>query len=369
MDLLHVARALCAHEDPAGGLVTLTLDLSRSGRLPEATRVFLKDQVYKNLASEARPENLRAALRKVSQWIRGFVEMDARPESDGLFLAAGPRLFRTVEFRHPLRNFLFVGRNVYVAPLLEAARRRPRALLVELGQRDGWIEELGPRGPGRRIPLETPELADDLERATAPRGGAERDLRQRKLREAGRSMAREAAAWAVALHREAPIEWIVTRGDVEAFLAKLPKELRARCLESEGEDPWARIGLRAAETLREELRRFEEGREQGLCGALGPRDVLEALAAGSLERVYLDPDDPQLGVACVSCGARFPELRRRCGYCEGDVVLVSTTQDVVSHALRHPRPALTFLSPAPEWLRRLGGMAGLLRTSGRLVRR
>lgn len=369
MDLLRLARALCDHEDPAGGIVTLTLDLSGSGRLPETTRLFLKDRVYKDLASEARPEKLRAALRKVVQWIRGYVEMDARPESDGLFLAAGPRLFRAVELRRPLRNFLFVGRNVHVAPMVEAARRWPSALLLSLGHQTGWLEEFGPLGLGRRIPLEAPELPDDVERATAPRGGAERDLRQRKLNEALRSMAREAATWAVALNRESPIEWIVTRGNAKAFLAKLPKALRERCLDSGGLDPKERIDEKVAETLRKEVRRFEEAREIGLRAALGPRETLEALAAGSLERVFVDPDDPQLGVACVSCGARFPNLRARCGYCEGDVVLVSATQDVVAHALRHSRPALTFLSPAPAWLRRLGGMAGILRTSSRLVRR
>ncbi|HEX7901860.1 MAG TPA: hypothetical protein VF950_29145 [Planctomycetota bacterium] len=353
-------KTLSTRTDPAGTIVTLALDLSKSGRIPDATRVFLKDQVYENLSSEARPEKSREFLRRLSRRIQRFVEREVRPETDGLFLVAGPELWEAVELRVPLRNLIVVGRAPYLPPLMEATRRAPRAYVVALGARDGSIQEFFRGENVKSVQLGASEPVENVEHAV---GGAERDLWQRRMLEASKALAREAAARVAALHRAAPAEAILLAKPSGTFVDHLPGDLRSRVA------PLAREGVawtlaRAYEArVAAEVEAFKEARERGLRAALGPREVLEALASGRVERVFLDPDDPRPGVACVACGGRFPELRGRCPYCEGDVVGASMTQEVVAYALARPPLALTFVRTAEPWLAELGGMTALLKMS------
>lgn len=360
MNLHPLIKKLSAFRDPGGATVTLALDLSGSGRLPVASRVFLKDQVYENLASEARPEKVRSALKKLSLRIRDFVEKKVRPGTDGLFLTAGPGLWEAVELLVPLRNLVVVGRTPYLAPLVEALRRAPRAYAVEIRAGGARIEELhlGERRELARIPAR--EVADNVEHATAIHGGAERDLQQRRKNAVGRALAKEAAARVAVFHREGPAEAILVSEATEAFVSQLPAALRERVLEGTPEI----LETAYAERVATEVLAFKEARQEGLRAALGPRDVLEALRAGAVERVYLDPDEPFPGVVCEACKSRFPELHRRCPACEGDVVATSLTQEIVAHALAHPPMDITFVKGRPSWLKDLGGMAALLRRKG-----
>lgn len=366
---LDFLKTLCAKRDPSGTIVTLALDLSKSGRLPEATRVFLKDQVYANLASEARPAAAHDILRKLSRRMRAFVESEVRPETDGLFLVAGPGLWEAVELRRPLRNLVTVGRSPYVAPLLEADRRAPTAYVVNLNAKGGRIEEHVLGEARRVVPVPAPRLADDVEKAAAPRGGAERDLRQRRLLEAAKGVAREAAARLSALDREAAAEAVFLPRPSPAFVEQLPPPLRRRTSVLEGQGVVAALEARYEAKVAEEVEAFRGARERGLRAALGPRDVLEALESGRVERVFLDPDDPRLGLVCAGCGAGFPELRRRCAYCDGDLEPASLTQEVVARSLRRGGPDVTFVKGTTPWLRELDGMAALLKTSGKLLTR
>ena len=101
MDFAALVRRLSAVGDPDGALVTLGLDVSKSGVLPAATRVFLKDAVYRNLDSGARPVPVRDGLHKLARRIRGFVEKGLKEETDGLFLVAGPGGRRNAPRRAP----------------------------------------------------------------------------------------------------------------------------------------------------------------------------------------------------------------------------------------------------------------------------
>jgi hypothetical protein len=364
MNALKLVKTLSAHLNPAGTTVTLALDLSRSGRLPEPTRLFLKHQVYWNLVSEARPEETRDVLRRISRRIREFVEKQVRPETDGLFLVAGPGVWETVELRLPLRNLLAVGRAPYLAPLIEAGRRAPRAFVVELGARKGRVEEVFLGESVKTWVLNAPAPEADAQHATAPRGGAERDLHQRRGLEAARKMAREAAALVAARHHEAPAEAVFLVKPSATFVDHLPGDLRERAAPLGGKGVVQALEERYAERAGLELEAFQDARSLGLQAALGPREVLEALASGTAGRVFVNPDDPSPGVTCVDCGSRFPELRARCPYCEGAVVAASMTQEVVAHALAHPPLGLTFVRTTEPWLAELGGMAALLRTKG-----
>src|SRR6185295_18695623 len=110
--------------DPRGGIITLTLDLSRSGPLPPETRQFFKHRVLKTLREGNR------SIKTLAARIEEYVTDQVRPESEGLFLVAGPSLWETVELPVALHNFLWIGSAPYLAPLLELEERAPRSIVL-----------------------------------------------------------------------------------------------------------------------------------------------------------------------------------------------------------------------------------------------
>jgi hypothetical protein len=76
--------------EPRGGVVTLTLNLSRSGPLPPETKQFFKHAALKSLRQGGWPDAQPAALKKLADRIEEHVLHGIRPESEGLYLAAGP---------------------------------------------------------------------------------------------------------------------------------------------------------------------------------------------------------------------------------------------------------------------------------------
>jgi len=366
MDLKRMIRKLSSVVDPEGTVVTLTLDLSKSGILPTATRIFLKDRVDKDLGSEARPAETQKALRKIARRIRDYVERGIDPGTNGLYLVAGPSLWEPLELQVPLRNFVHVGRSPYLAPLLEVAARVPRAWVVHLEPSSAQVEEV--HLAGRRTVATIQGNAPGGRRSASKktgypgRGGAERDMRQRRDGEIVHSLLREAADEVARLEGEAEVIYLSGRKEhFKAFREALPSRLRERAVFGGTPASIQRdLERRAAERTNKEVLDFHERRQRGLMTALGPRDVLEHLSQGTVARVYVDPDDPIPGVVCGGCGARTPGLSERCHLCSEDVVPTSITQEVVAHALAHPPLALTFVPLKTGWLRDLDGMAATL---------
>jgi len=363
MEPRELARKLLPVIEPEGTVVTVTLDLSKSGLLPPATRVFLKTDLMRNLAWGVRTLAVRDALRKIARRIDEFVR-HVRPESDGLFLVAGAEVWEAEELRVPMRNFVHVGRRPYLAPLLEADDRHPRGYVVKIGRGGAVIEEtrLGVRREVARV--EAAEEEADFERhlggravkvATgaavgALRVGSDRDRFQQKRGEAARGVLRSAVARLEALHRRAPAQSVAFEGVPSAMVGPLlPRELRALT----GRLP----GMK-------EIDDFHERMKEGHFVALGPREVFDALPTGSVARVFVRADDPVEGVACPACGRRWPGLREKCDTCPAQPVPVSLTQEIVAHSLRHGTPAVTYVSGPAAWLVRLGGMAALRAKKG-----
>lgn len=371
MDLSAFLKKVSSLVEPEGTVVTLSLDLSKSGILPPATRVFLKDQVRENLLSEARPLPVQQALRKLARRIGSLAESGVRPETNGLFLVAGRKVWEPLELMVPLRNFVTVGRAPYLAPLLEASARAPRAYVVRVDGGGARIDELH---LGQLRLLESLEgagkggrLSGSRSAGLPGRGGAERDLRQRRDGESMHGLLREAASIVGRLHAAAPADEVYLTGRKEymgAFRKALPRDLQDRCVHGVPAAVALDIERRAAGRVEEEIQEFHERRRQGLLTALGPRDVLEQLYTGTVARVFVDPDDPIPGVSCIGCGARAPGLRERCPFCSEDVVPVSIVQEVIGHSLAHPPLAMTFVPPGTGWLRDLDGMAALLSAKG-----
>ncbi len=368
MDLKTLLQKLSPIVEPEGTVVTLTLDLSKSGILPPATRVFLKDQVLGNLLSEARPPAARLALRKLARRIEDFAVRGVKPETDGLFLVAGRTAWEAIELHIPLRNFLYVGRTPYLAPLLEAVASAPKAYVVRLEPERAMIEEMH---LGASRPVKTVEGGEILGRRSASkktgypgRGGAERDLRQRRNGEVTHALLRAAAAEVARLDRDAEAVYFTgPREHLQAFAEALPAGIRDRCVHAT-RDVSRDLERRAADRVEREILEFHEQRGRGLMAALGPRDVLEHLYLGTVARVYLDAEDPIPGIVCTGCGSRAPGLVERCRFCGEAVVGTSITQAVVAHALANPPMAMTFVPPRTGWLRDLDGMAATLSARG-----
>src|SRR5581483_12028798 len=120
MDIATTLKQLVALEEAQGTVVTLTLDLAGTGKMPTETRIFLKKEFGSNLASEARPEKIRSVLRKIARRVLTFVEAGIDPASKGLYLVAGRDAWVPLELKIPLKNFVLVGTHAYLPPLLAA---------------------------------------------------------------------------------------------------------------------------------------------------------------------------------------------------------------------------------------------------------
>jgi len=389
MDMNSVVKTLLPVTEPDGTIVTLTLDLAGTGTLPQATRVFLKDEVLNNLHSEARPAAARTLLRKLGKRVTDLVDNGLQPGSKGLYLVAGRGIWMPLELKARMKNFIVTGSAPYLPPLLALESKAPRGYLVLVEGNTVEIQELL-HGEARSVfRQEGAAPTDDREHRAARAGmkgsnsggggGAERDRRQQRENESFRTLLHEAEKQLGLLQARAPAEIIFVAG---------PKDLRSeveRHLNGITKGRLKVLGMPGAEVLPHALRdlealgegriaalglEFHEARAQGGKVALGPNEVLQALWSGRTSRLYLDEYDPLPGVRCTGCGVHHLGLERRCPFCDEDVVATSIAQDVVAYTLSHkPTVGLTFVGANTGWLRELGGLAALLATKGARARK
>ena len=131
MELQEILKSLCSIQDPSAAVVTLALDVSKA-----------RNRVLDRLGSEELPAAAREILRGVSGRISRYLETQLRPETEGLFLVAGPGLWQPFALGVPVQDFIHVGRTPYLAPLLEALTRMPRAYVLRFDQQEGILDEV-----------------------------------------------------------------------------------------------------------------------------------------------------------------------------------------------------------------------------------
>lgn len=365
--------------DPRGGIITLTLDLSRSGPLPPETRQFFKHRVLKTLQDGNRP------LRTLAARIEEYVTDHVRPESEGLFLVAAPDLWETIELPVPLHNFLWIGSAPYLAPLLELEERAPRSIVLVADRSRvrimesylGFLEPLAEvalqgeeRKPQRSVNLKTSPLRASGGRITR-RSDASNEKRTRHADERVAVVFREAGRKLLQISKEIKPATILLFGDrasVPGLFQHVPKVLSTG-LEYLGPSPETERDLKSsvAKALErrikkrriQEVRRVLELRSQGHLVSLGTSSVLGRLGEGTGLRFYLAPYEPVPGVVCENCGARFADQRSSCGFCRGKVYPVSLTQEVVAAKLARPETGVTFVTSPAKWLDDLGGLVAI----------
>jgi hypothetical protein len=365
-------------------IVTLTLDLSRSGPLPAETRQYFK-RALKAIREGGRTRDATRALRAMADQIEDYVLRRVRPESEGLFLTSGPELWDAIELPLPLRNSLWMGSTPYVAPLLELEERAPRSLVINVGRRAVavWESYLGFLEPLTEVALPTREgdpqrrvnLKQTPLRASGARFSRRSDSTNQKRRRHDdermeavfRSTGQKVAQAARRIRPEA-ILLLGERWSLSPLLAQLPGELADRTqLLGPALGPEHRIRKAVPHALEQrvrdrrygEIRRLLNLRSEGHLISLGPSSAIARLGEGTGLRFYVDPYDPLPGGRCENCGARFADLRPTCGFCGEEVRPVSLTQEIMSARLSHPDIGVTFVSRPAKWLDDLGGLAAI----------
>src|SRR5579872_3541601 len=213
MKLPTILRKLCSTEESGGTIATLTVGIAQGRPSPEA-KLFLRNTVLKRLESEGDSVETRKTWTSIAERISEYLETELHPDAQGLFLIAGRKAWQPVDLPVSMSNFVQLGRRPYVAPLLEAVTRAPRAYILKYDQDEGVLEdlELGTWKEVERI--RSASVERDVEHKTSARaslgrtgsrragggmGGGGRDRFERHFEDAAEAMLRQAASRVVSL--------------------------------------------------------------------------------------------------------------------------------------------------------------------------
>jgi len=388
VELQENLKNLCLFEDADAQVVTFALDVSQAKPPHPAARSHHKNRLLNWMGSNECPMAIRKILWGVSGRISLFIEKELKPETEGLFLVAGPGIWQPFELGVRITDFSYVGRTPYLAPLLEALTRMPRAYVFRFDQEEGVLEEvwMGGRKEIERIPSTAIERDAQHQmsrhstrsqagsgRSAVRTGGGGRDRFQHCVEHAVESMLHKAADKVMTLQQEAPSKSIYAFGDRKHFpffRDRLPASLRSQAIHV-GPVPHRHDALLAASIkeqqdlrvrnrVEEDISEFQARRAEQCHVASGPEGILPLLHTGNVARVFLDPREPLPGTKCTACGKFAGEGGRQCEACGHVLVVTSMTQEVIHYALFHPSVFLTFVPSGESWLRDLGGMAALL---------
>lgn len=397
MEIQEILRKLSSTCDPSAKVVSLALNVAKTIPPHPEGRGFHRSRLFNWLGSDEHALPLRQVLRSVSGKMAFHVQMELRPETEGLFCVAGPGLWESFQLAVPIPDFLYVGPTPCVAPLMEALSRMPRAYAIRFDQQEAVLDEVsgGVRREIERIPSlpverdaqhqmsgHTARSQAGSGRSATRMGGGGRDRFEHCVEETVEAMLHQAADRVQALQQTAPSESIYAFGDRKHFpyfRDRLPAALRSQAIHL-GPVPHRHeelLGKRIAEEQESRVRNrveadileFQSRQAEQCYVATGPEAILPLLDTGKVARVFLASGDPLPGMKCVHCGSRGAVGGTACGACGHPLAPTSMTQEVLSHALLHPPLPLTFVAPGAAWLKESGGMAALLSEKGIRSRR
>jgi|SRR5579862_451444 len=391
MEVQPILRKLCSARESDEPIVTLSLEVAEA-RFSPGTKSFLKGALESHVTSSGDSTDTREAFKAISEKVARYAGAELHAETQGLFVVAGGTTWQAVQLPVPMTNFVHIGRRPYVAPLLEAVTRTPRALVLKYDQHGGILEDLehGTWSELDRIP--SAAVKRDAEHKASGRtsrgrigsrqtgsgrGGGGRDRFERHFEDAIETMLHQAATSVVSLQRRIPAEAIYAFGDREHFpffRDHLPAALQAQVthvgpLPHRHEDVMRKAVRRELVLLAKKrvdcaIAEFRDRRAEQCHVALGPQQVLPLLDTGKVSRVFIDANDPLMGGKCPQCGALYEGFRERCDPCGKELAVASMTQEIVAHAVLHPPLPITFVARSQSWLKELGGMAALLSITG-----
>jgi len=383
---------LCLAQDPDGAVVSLALDLSKARAASAERRVTLIERMLHWMSGEEHSPEIRAILRGISSRLSLYFDRELSAQTQGLFLVAGPGLWRPFEFGVPIPDFLHVGRKAYLAPLMEAFSRTPRAYVLRFDRLEGILEEVW-RGIRREIGRFPSALIErDAQhqmsghstrshagagRSATRTGGGGRDRFQHCVEDSVGAMLHKAADHVAGLQREAPSESILAFGDrmhFPLFRNRLPASLRSQVVHVGPVPHRHELLLEASIREKQELRvrnrvqgeilEFQARRAERCHTALEAEVILPLLATGRVARVFLDPRNPLPGKKCETCVSWSGVGPEKCKDCGSALTATSLTQEVIAYVLRRPSVPVTFVSSGAAWLEECDGLAALLSDKG-----
>ena len=364
-------RRLLESRDAKGILATVTLDVSDSGIVPPATRIFLKDRVLPAL------ERLGVGER-LSRFTRG----DLHPGANGAFLVAGPGVWEAIQLAVPLRNFIRVGPGPYLPPLVEALDRWPRCYVVRYSEREARVEEFD-AGAWSDVDAGTPTEKKWIDvnperlltgRSLGPAiGGGKRDRFQQSMETTYAHMLSDLAGRLERRHAERPAWRIFVYGDPERLSDlrdPLSPALAARVIHL-GTLSAREIDLKSRDRVRREVERLHAEAVEADIRALKDRlarkrlaeagpDLLSLAESGRIARAFVDAYEPLDVPGCLRCRLPASDPGMSCRVCGEPRGICLSTRELVAWGLSHPPLPLTFVPGPAAWLREAGGMAALL---------
>jgi hypothetical protein len=300
MDLNEKIAALGAVPGTEGPWVTVTLDVSKSGRVPKSTSLFLREALDSETGSPARRGPQAIRLRAAASRIRHHVDATLRPETEGLYLTTDGSTVNSLELLVPLRNSFSVGPRPAVAPLVESGRRWPPTLIARFDERRVEILEFDGGIVSEVRVLRAPKVDQDVEGAVvgaragrhglrvsgAGSGGDRRDRFQQRRDEGVEKMFRLAAGMIATWGRRRPAgKRLMLEGSasLRSLLIRQFSGIKIRTLPSAAaprRNPAALLsGIKAAlredydAEVRERLAEFHARRATGTGLVLGPENA------------------------------------------------------------------------------------------------
>src|SRR6185295_10910572 len=110
VELQEILKKLCLMHDPAAPVVTVALDVAKAKPPHSDPTGFHRHRLLDLLGSGEQPPEARKILREISGRISLFLDSELRPETEGLFLVAGPGIWQPFELGVPIQDFIHVGR-------------------------------------------------------------------------------------------------------------------------------------------------------------------------------------------------------------------------------------------------------------------
>ena len=384
MDLQEKVAALGAATNLGEAVATVTLDVSGSGILSKEAALFLRDRVYSRLERGDRGAETDQ-LRRAAARIRDYLSSSLRPETEGLYLAAGAGGLEAVELRVPLRNSVQVESTPCIAPLVEAGQRWPRSLYIRFDDRQaeimefelGTLTEIARHHSGHpdrnveRSAVGAAAVRHGMRMSGSGVGGDRRDRFQQSMNEGVEVMLQQSAR-SIRARRGAGAAPIFVEGNSrrhDALVRHLSKGARAGihllpATGRRGEPARSRIMAaleqRYKEAVELQVLELQSHRAEGGRFVLGPEGIVQALSDGRLSRLFMTDDDPAPGVRCPNCSGLFAGVQAHCTNCGSAVRRVSLREEALRRAIGGRAFDLTFVHGPRNWLTELGGMAALL---------
>jgi peptide subunit release factor 1 (eRF1) len=324
------------------------------------------ERVRRLLADEpAELEHFEASLKLLTRWL------EEHPVGDGhvaVFTCGALDFAQGWHLPVVVPNLLRVGSSPYLRPLAEL--------------KDDWgtLAVVAADNAATRIFVVDVDKATiegsvrgDVKNAVKKGGWSQKRYARRREKQLER-YADEVVEVLTNLDREHAFKRIVLVGSAESLQeieGQLPATIRERTFRHEGLDPAdGEKGLIEAgwtewfaEERHEEARLWDEIRHEALghgLAALGPTDVLAALAAGRVATLLVDREAKVTGTRCRACEHLVhgtPETCQRCG--SADVFQLDLVDEFVRQA-ELTSAEVEFADPTPG-LEKEDGVAALLR--------